>query len=61
VTKLSLSQISVIAARRWRFLVVGANNEDEARELAEQIRQGAAPGATVHAERADAFVPFMPF
>jgi len=47
--------------RRWRFLVVGANNEDEARELAEQIRQGAAPGATVHAERADAFVPFMPF
>ena len=47
--------------RRWKFLVVGANNEDEARELAEHIRGKAPPGATVRIERADAFVPFMPF
>jgi hypothetical protein len=47
--------------RRWKFLVVGANNEDEARELAGQIRREAPPGATVRIERADAFVPFMPF
>jgi hypothetical protein len=47
--------------RRWKFLVAGASNEDEARELAEQIRQEAPPDATVRVERADAFVPFMPF
>ena len=47
--------------RRWKFLVVGANNEDEARELAEQIRREAPPDATVSIERADAFVSFMPF
>ena len=29
--------------RRWKFLVVGANSEDEARELAEQIRREAVP------------------
>ena len=47
--------------RRWKFLAVGANNEDEARKLAEQIRREAPPDATVRVERADAFVPFMPF
>ena len=47
--------------RRWKFLVVGARNEDEARELAEQIRREAPPDATVRVERADAFVPFLPF
>ena len=35
--------------RRWKFLVVGANNEDDARELAEQIRREAPPDATVRA------------
>ena len=47
--------------RRWRFLVVGANNEDDARELAEQIRQEAPPDATVSAEAAGARLPFIPF
>ncbi len=47
--------------RRWRYLAVGANNEDEARELALKIRQEAPPGATVHAERSGAFVPFILF
>jgi hypothetical protein len=47
--------------RRWKFLVVGANNEDEARELAEQIRREAPPGATVSAEHSGVFLPFIPF
>lgn len=47
--------------RRWRFLVVGANNEDEARELAGQIRREAPGDATVRAEHAGVFLPFIPF
>jgi hypothetical protein len=47
--------------RRWKFLVVGANNEDDARELAEQIRGEAPPGATVTAEPAGVRLPFIPF
>jgi hypothetical protein len=47
--------------QRWKFLVVGANNEDDARELADQIRQEAPPDATVRAEAAGARLPFIPF
>ena len=47
--------------QRWRFLVVGANNEDDARELADQIRREAPPDATVRAEAAGARLPFIPF
>ena len=47
--------------RRWRFLVVGANNEDDARALAEQIRQEAPPDATVSAEHSGVSWPFIPF
>ena len=47
--------------RRWKFLVVGANNEDDARALADQIRQEAPPDATVSAEAAGARLPFIPF
>ena len=47
--------------RRWRFLVVGANNEDDARELDEQIRREAPPDAMVSAEAAGARLPFIPF
>jgi hypothetical protein len=47
--------------RRWKFLVVGANNEDDARELAEQIRREAPPDATVRAERSGMRLPFIPF
>jgi hypothetical protein len=47
--------------RRWRFLVVGANNEDDARELAEQIRREAPPDATVRAEHSGVRLPFIPF
>jgi hypothetical protein len=47
--------------RRWRFLVVGANNEDDARELAEQIRREAPPDATVSADHSGVSLPFIPF
>jgi hypothetical protein len=47
--------------RRWKFLVVGANNEDEARELADHIRSEAPPDATVRAEPAGVRLPFIAF
>ena len=47
--------------RRWRFLVVFANNEDDARELAEQISREAPPDATVRAEQSGLRLPFIPF
>jgi hypothetical protein len=47
--------------RRWKFLVVGANNEDQARELAAQIRREAPPDATVYAEHSPVYLPFAGF
>ena len=46
--------------RRWKFLIVGASDEDEARELSEQIRQEAPPDATVMVEQAGLGWPFPP-
>jgi hypothetical protein len=47
--------------RRWRFLVMGASNEDEAGKLAEHIRAEAPEGATVRAEPAGVRLPFIAF
>ena len=47
--------------RRWKFLVAGANNEDEAQALADHIRQEAPPGAVVCAEPAGVRLPFIAF
>ncbi len=47
--------------RRWRFLIVGANNEDDAQGFAEHIRQEAPPDAQVRAEPAGVRLPFIPF
>jgi hypothetical protein len=47
--------------RRWKFLLVGANNEDDAQTIAEQLRSEAPPGATVTAEAAGVRLPFIPF
>jgi hypothetical protein len=44
--------------RRWTFLVVPASNEDEAQELADQIRRVAPADARVHAGHAPVLVPF---
>ena len=46
--------------RRWRFVVVGAANEDEARELAGQIRQEVPADAAVKVELAGVGWPFPP-
>ena len=47
--------------RRWKFLIVGANSEDDARALADHIKQEAPPDAQVHAEAAGMRLPFIPF
>jgi hypothetical protein len=47
--------------RRWKFLVVSANNADDATELAEQIRREAPPDATVRVEPSGLRLPFTPF
>jgi hypothetical protein len=36
--------------RRWKYVVVGANNEDEARALAERLRGEAPAGSTINVE-----------
>jgi FMN phosphatase YigB (HAD superfamily) len=47
--------------RRWKFLIVGANNDDDAQALAEHIRQEAPADAQVTAEPAGVRLPFIPF
>ena len=46
--------------RRWKFLIVGADNEDDARKLAAQIRQEAPPDAVVRIEEPGVGGPFIP-
>jgi hypothetical protein len=46
--------------RRWKFLIVGAGDQDEARELAGHIRQEVPPGAAVTVERAGVGWAFPP-
>jgi hypothetical protein len=48
-----------LVIRRWTFLVVPASNEDEAQELAGQIRREAPADAAVRAGHASVYVPFM--
>jgi hypothetical protein len=47
--------------RRWKFLVVGANNEDDAQQIADQIRREAPVDATVRAEHSPVYPPFVYF
>jgi hypothetical protein len=47
--------------RRWKFLIVGANSDDDAAALAEHIRQEAPADAQVTAEPAGVRLPFIPF
>jgi hypothetical protein len=47
--------------RRWRFLIVGAADEDDAQQITERIRQEAPPGATVVAEAAGVRLPYIAF
>jgi hypothetical protein len=45
-----LEQEGVPVIARWTYLLVGADNEDDARTLAERLREEAPAGATVQAE-----------
>lgn len=45
--------------RRWKYLILGANNEDDASELAQVVKREAPAGASVHAEAA-LFLNFGP-
>jgi hypothetical protein len=47
--------------RRWKFLIVGAADEDDAQQIAEHIRQEAPSGATVVAEAAGVRLPYIAF
>jgi hypothetical protein len=47
--------------RRWRFLVVGANNEDQAAEFAAAIRQEAPTGALITTEEVGPGRPYTVF
>ena len=46
--------------RRWKYLVLGANDSDDADALARLISQEA-PGATVHSEELGPLLPFTQF
>lgn len=47
--------------RRWRFLVVGANNEDQAAEFAARIRQDVAADAVITTEEVGPGRPYTVF
>ena len=47
--------------RRWRFLVVFANNEDDATAVADRIRREAPADATVTVQAARPSIPFLPW
>ncbi len=48
-------------ARRWRFVVVGANNEDQAAEFAAKVRDEAPAGAVIGTEEVGPLLPFTAF
>ncbi|MBO0836179.1 MAG: hypothetical protein J2P28_11850 [Actinobacteria bacterium] len=47
--------------RRWRFLVVGANNADQVEQFAAAIREEAPPGAVVSTEEVGPGRPYTAF
>jgi hypothetical protein len=47
--------------RRWKFLVIGASNEDDAQELADQVRREASADAMVRAGHSAVYLPFGGF
>jgi hypothetical protein len=47
--------------RRWKFLILGANDEDDARGLARMITQEAPPAASVQVEEAGPLLPFAQY
>jgi hypothetical protein len=56
--KLEGEDLAVV--RRWKFLIVAADNEDDVRKLAAQIRREAPPDAVVRVEEPGVGGPFIP-
>jgi hypothetical protein len=56
-----LTSEGYMVVRRWRFLVVGANNGDQAEEFATAIRAEAPAGSVVSTEEVGPIAPFTPF
>jgi hypothetical protein len=52
-----LREEGYVVVRRWKYLVLGANNEDEASELAESVKREAPASVSVEAGA----VPFVAF
>jgi hypothetical protein len=50
-----------MVVRRCRFILVEAGNEDEAQEIADQIRREAPAGTTAWAGHAPMYLPFAGF
>ena len=46
--------------RRWKFVIVGTDNEDDARKLAGQIMREAPPDAVIRIEEPGVGGPFIP-
>jgi hypothetical protein len=46
--------------RRWKFLIVAADNEDDVRKLAAQLKREAPPDAVVRVEEPGVGGPFIP-
>jgi hypothetical protein len=51
-----LAGYTVSVVRHWRYLLIGADNEDQAREIAEQIRDQLPEGAELKVEPSGALV-----
>lgn len=51
-----LGGYTVSVVRHWRYLLIGADNQDQAREIAEQIRAQLPPGAELKVEPSGALV-----
>ena len=45
-----LDALGILAVHRWKYLLVGATDEDSAKALAQQIRDEAPPGSRVNVE-----------
>jgi hypothetical protein len=50
-----------MVVRRWKLLVIDADNEDEAQQLAERLKREAPAGTTVWAGHAPMYLPFAGF
>jgi len=51
-----LAGYTVSVVRHWRYLLIGADNDDQANEIAEAVRDALPPGAELKVEPSGALV-----